>query len=47
MAFQRGLLILGAGENTVRLSPPLTITPDQADFALETLESCLAAVCEA
>ncbi len=47
MAFQRGLLVLGAGENTVRLSPPLTITPDQADFALETLESCLAAVCEA
>jgi 4-aminobutyrate aminotransferase len=42
-AFQRGLLVLGAGENTVRLCPPLTITREQADFAIETLESCLAA----
>ena len=41
MAFERGLLILGAGENTLRLSPPLVITKDQADFALDTLESCL------
>ena len=40
-AFQRGLLVLGAGENTVRLSPPLTITRDQAGFALDTLEECL------
>ncbi len=43
MAFERGLLVLGAGENTVRLSPPLTITPDQADFALATLQDCLRA----
>lgn len=41
MAFERGLLILGAGENTIRLSPPLIITKDQADFALDTLEDCL------
>src|SRR5271157_2145072 len=41
MAFARGLLVLAAGENTLRLSPPLTITPDQADFAIETLEECL------
>jgi 4-aminobutyrate aminotransferase len=41
MAFERGLLILGAGENTIRLSPPLTITRDQADFAIATLEACL------
>jgi 4-aminobutyrate aminotransferase len=41
MAFERGLLILGAGENTLRLSPPLVITKDQADFAMETLEDCL------
>jgi len=40
MAFERGLLILGAGENTLRLSPPLVITKDQADFALDTLEDC-------
>jgi 4-aminobutyrate aminotransferase len=41
-AFERGLLILGAGQNVIRLSPPLIITRDQADFAMETLESCLA-----
>jgi 4-aminobutyrate aminotransferase len=41
-AFERGLLVLGAGESSIRLSPPLIITRDQADFALETLESCLA-----
>ncbi|HKW96558.1 MAG TPA: acetyl ornithine aminotransferase family protein [Bryobacteraceae bacterium] len=41
LAFERGLLVLGAGENSIRLSPPLTITRDQADFAVETLEECL------
>jgi 4-aminobutyrate aminotransferase len=41
MAFQRGLLILGAGQNTVRLCPPLVINADQADFAVATLEGCL------
>jgi 4-aminobutyrate aminotransferase len=40
-AFRRGLLILGAGDNTIRLSPPLTITKDQADFAMDVLEVCL------
>ena len=40
-AFERGLLILGAGQNIIRLSPPLVITRDQADFAMDTLESCL------
>jgi 4-aminobutyrate aminotransferase len=41
MAFERGLLILGAGENTLRLSPPLIVTRDQADFAMATLEECI------
>ena len=41
LAFERGLLVLGAGENTIRLCPPLVITRDQCDFALETLEECL------
>jgi len=43
MAFERGLLVLGAGANSIRLSPPLVITADQADFALRTLEECIAA----
>ena len=42
-AFARGLLILGAGPNTLRLCPPLTINRDQADFAMDTLEGLLAA----
>jgi 4-aminobutyrate aminotransferase len=41
LAFERGLLILGAGENTLRLCPPLVITRDQCDFAISTLEECL------
>ncbi len=41
MAFERGLLILGAGQNTIRLCPPLVISRDQADFAVSTLEECL------
>jgi 4-aminobutyrate aminotransferase len=40
-AFERGLLVLGAGDSTLRLSPPLMITRDQCDFALETLTECL------
>jgi len=41
MAFERGLLVLGAGANTIRLCPPLILTEGQADFALDTLEECL------
>jgi 4-aminobutyrate aminotransferase len=41
MCFERGLLVLGAGPNTIRLCPPLVITKDQADFAAQTIEECL------
>ncbi len=41
LAFERGLLVLGAGPNSLRLCPPLVITKDQADFAVDTLEECL------
>jgi 4-aminobutyrate aminotransferase len=41
LAFERGLLVLGAGRNVLRLCPPLIITRDQADFAVDTLEECL------
>jgi 4-aminobutyrate aminotransferase len=44
MAFERGLLVLGAGVSVIRLSPPLVISTDQAAFAVETLEECLRAV---
>jgi 4-aminobutyrate aminotransferase len=41
LAFERGLLILGAGGNTIRLCPPLVVTREQCDFAMETIEDCL------
>lgn len=44
MAFERGLLILGCGTNSIRLCPPLVVTKDQADFAVDTLEQCLRAL---
>ena len=44
MCFERGLLVLGAGPNSIRLCPPLVITKDQADFAAETIEECLKAL---
>ena len=36
-AFDHGLLVLGAGENTIRLCPPLVIDEQQADFAVKVL----------
>lgn len=42
LAFERGLLVLGAGQNSIRLCPPLVITRDQADYALDVLEECIA-----
>ena len=46
LAFERGLLILGAGESTIRLCPPLVVTREQCDFALETIEDCLKMGCD-
>jgi len=40
-AFEKGLLVLGAGENSLRLAPPLIIDEEQADFALRTLDACI------
>jgi len=42
--FRRGLLVLGAGRNAVRLSPPLVLTRQQADTAVEILDQALTAV---
>jgi 4-aminobutyrate aminotransferase len=43
-AFQRGLLILGAGKNAVRFSPPLILTREQADVAVGIFDEALAEV---
>jgi 4-aminobutyrate aminotransferase len=41
LAFERGVLTLGAGPNSLRLCPPLVLSKEQADFAVDTLEECL------
>ena len=40
-AFQRGLLVLAAGASTIRLSPPLVITREQAQTAINILDDAL------
>jgi len=39
--FRRGLLVLGAGRNAIRLSPPLVLTKQEADIALQILDEAL------
>jgi 4-aminobutyrate aminotransferase len=41
LCFERGLLVLGAGANTIRLSPPLVLTREQADWAVDTIGQCI------
>ena len=45
--FNRGLIVLGAGASTIRLSPPLLVGAEQCRFAVETLDAAIAAVSEA
>jgi 4-aminobutyrate aminotransferase len=40
-AFERGLLLLGCGRNTLRITPPLLVTREQTDEALEIIEDAL------
>jgi len=40
-AFHKGLLLLGCGENTVRFMPPLIVTQEQAQVAVEILDETL------
>ena len=41
-AFRRGLLVLGAGDDVVRMCPPLVFRTDQAETALEVFEEAVA-----
>jgi 4-aminobutyrate aminotransferase len=41
LAFERGLLILGCGETSIRLAPPLVLHQQEADIALDILEECV------
>jgi 4-aminobutyrate aminotransferase len=46
-AFTRGLLVLGAGRNTIRLSPPLVLTRAQARIAIDIIDESIGAVARA
>ena len=41
LAFERGLLFLGCGPNSIRICPPLVVTKEQADIAIDVLEECI------
>ena len=41
LAFERGILFLGAGPNSIRISPPLIVTREEADVAMDVLEECV------
>jgi len=43
-AFERGVLFLGCGPSTVRIAPPLIVTRDEADVAMDALEESIAVV---
>ncbi|HEV3469790.1 MAG TPA: acetyl ornithine aminotransferase family protein [Pyrinomonadaceae bacterium] len=43
--FNRGLILLGAGYNTIRWSPPLVLSKENADVALEIFDDAITAVC--
>jgi 4-aminobutyrate aminotransferase len=43
-AFRRGLLVLGCGDSTIRMSPPLVFRRDQAETALEIFEDAISEV---
>jgi len=40
-AFERGILFLGCGPSTIRIAPPLIVTRDEADVAMDALEESI------
>ena len=44
LAYKRGLLVLGCGETSIRLAPPLILKQEEADVALDILEECITLV---
>ncbi len=47
LAFEKGLLLLGCGESSLRLSPSLLVTREEATIAMDLLEECIAESSEA
>jgi 4-aminobutyrate aminotransferase len=44
LAFERGLMVLGCGETSIRLCPPLIVNEHEATVALDILEEALTQV---
>ncbi len=44
LAFERGILFLGCGPSTIRIAPPLIVTKDEADIAMDALEESISIV---
>jgi 4-aminobutyrate aminotransferase len=44
LAFEQGLLLLGCGETTIRLAPPLIVNQHEARIGLDIFEQCLTQV---
>ena len=44
LAFERGVVLLGAGESSIRIAPPLIVTQEQASIAMDVLEECIGIV---
>jgi len=42
-SYERGLILLGCGANSIRWSPPLILTKENADVALEIFDEAIAA----
>jgi len=43
-AFEKGLLLLGAGPSALRLAPPLVVDEYDVDTGLRILDECLGTV---
>jgi len=44
IAFERGILFLGCGPSTIRIAPPLIVTKEEADVAIDALEEAISIV---
>jgi len=42
LAFEGGVLFLGCGPSTIRIAPPLVVSKDEADIAVDVLDECIA-----
>jgi len=41
LAFDRGILFLGCGPSTIRIAPPLVVSKDEAEAAIDVLDECI------